>query len=102
MPSNPACSAARARSVMAANDIRICGRYSQNSGPAPEVMIRSFVATGPGEHAAGQVQRAPRTHPASADSAILIHSSYYNSVDHETGPRGGQQMGYAQRRAAIV
>ena len=46
MPSNPACSAALARSMMVPNDIRICGRYSQNSGTAPDVMMRSFALTG--------------------------------------------------------
>src|SRR5579862_1818880 len=71
MPSNPACSAARARSVMVPNDIRICGRYSQNSGDAMDVMAVSLVATkaGRGRH-----------------SAILIYSSYDDSVDHETRP----------------
>ena len=41
MPSKPACSAALARSVMVSNDIRICGRYSQNSGGAADVMAAS-------------------------------------------------------------
>jgi anthranilate/para-aminobenzoate synthase component I len=39
---------------MASNDIRICGRYSQNSGDAADVMAASFIA--------GAAGGAPRVH----------------------------------------